>query len=221
MYLQVKEADMTLEDIEPVELARQMTLLDYALFQKIRPSEYNNLAWTKRNKETTSPNLLRFIRRFNEVLPTLKGSRANVRKVGTRSHCPPAFFPVLRMGPEEHPLTPERQEARFCGGQLCQDGGDFPETQQFQRNHADRLRHGGCRCASAPEDLREGATQVANQIRRNARAHVFVGLLQILPRGKRLIHLFCSFVLCLRPPLAIGSRNSHPSDHSIYGDVPH
>lgn len=57
---------MTLEDIEPVELARQMTLLDYALFQKIRPSEYNNLAWTKRNKETTSPNLLRFIRRFNE-----------------------------------------------------------------------------------------------------------------------------------------------------------
>jgi son of sevenless-like protein len=50
-----------------VELARQMTLLDYALFQKIRPSEYNNVAWTKKNKEIASPNLLRFIRRFNDV----------------------------------------------------------------------------------------------------------------------------------------------------------
>jgi len=44
-----------------------MTLLDYALFQKIRPSEYNNVAWTKKNKEILSPNLLRFIRRFNDV----------------------------------------------------------------------------------------------------------------------------------------------------------
>lgn len=60
-------AELTLDDIEPVELARQMTLLDYALFQKIRPSEYNNVAWTKKNKEIASPNLLRFIRRFNDV----------------------------------------------------------------------------------------------------------------------------------------------------------
>lgn len=67
-FVQVKDAtELVLDDIEPVELARQMTLLDYALFQTIRPSEYNNLAWTKKNKETISPNLLRFIRRFNEV----------------------------------------------------------------------------------------------------------------------------------------------------------
>ena len=56
-----------LDDLDPVEIARQLTLIDYELFQRIRPSEFNNLAWTKKNKEVDAPNLIRMIRRFNDV----------------------------------------------------------------------------------------------------------------------------------------------------------
>jgi len=58
-----------LEDVDAKEMARQLTLMDYELFQRIRPSEFNNLAWTRKTKEIDAPNLLCMIRRFNEVLP--------------------------------------------------------------------------------------------------------------------------------------------------------
>ena len=55
---------MTVEDISVVELARQLTLVDYELFQRIRVSECLSCAWTK-NKEGNFLN--RVSRRFNEV----------------------------------------------------------------------------------------------------------------------------------------------------------
>ena len=46
--------------IHPIEFARQFTLLEYELFKKVKPSELVDCAWTKKDKERTSPNLLRF-----------------------------------------------------------------------------------------------------------------------------------------------------------------
>lgn len=49
------------------ELARQMTILTYEIFSKIKPTEFINSSWTKPNKELNSPNILALIRRSNDL----------------------------------------------------------------------------------------------------------------------------------------------------------
>lgn len=48
--------------IHPIEFARQFTLLEYELFKKVKPAELVDSAWTKKDREEISPNLLRFKR---------------------------------------------------------------------------------------------------------------------------------------------------------------
>jgi len=55
------------DDISPIEIARQMTLVDYNLCRAIEPMECLGLAWTKPDKEERASNLLQMIRRFNQV----------------------------------------------------------------------------------------------------------------------------------------------------------
>lgn len=48
------------------EIARQLTLIDfYDFFVRIEPMELLEQRWMKKNKEQLSPNVLRFVRRFN------------------------------------------------------------------------------------------------------------------------------------------------------------
>jgi hypothetical protein len=49
------------------EIARQLTLMEFVLYRNIKPWEFFNQAWTRKNKETTSANVLKMIKRFNEV----------------------------------------------------------------------------------------------------------------------------------------------------------
>jgi hypothetical protein len=88
---------LSLDDVEAVELARQMTLLDYELFQRIRPCEYNNLAWTKKNKESLSPNLLRMIRRFNEVSIWVQSTIVNGKSVKKRAAIVDKFVKIAQV----------------------------------------------------------------------------------------------------------------------------
>eukprot|EP01107_Rhizomastix_libera_P014658 TRINITY_DN480_c0_g1_i1.p1 TRINITY_DN480_c0_g1~~TRINITY_DN480_c0_g1_i1.p1 ORF type:complete len:966 (-),score=285.56 TRINITY_DN480_c0_g1_i1:142-3039(-) len=53
--------------IDPVEIARQLTLIEYNLYMKIRPQECLGCAWSKKDKEVTSPNILAMTKRFNQV----------------------------------------------------------------------------------------------------------------------------------------------------------
>jgi len=57
----------SLLDIEPIEVARQLTLVEYNLYKKIRPYECINQNWNRSDKEKIAPNILSFINRFNEV----------------------------------------------------------------------------------------------------------------------------------------------------------
>lgn len=61
------KSTMTILDLHPEEVARQMTIIDSNLFRGIKPQEFLNLGWTKSDKETRAPGILAMISSFNHV----------------------------------------------------------------------------------------------------------------------------------------------------------
>ncbi|KAH3759227.1 Ras guanine nucleotide exchange factor [Pelomyxa schiedti] len=57
----------TFEEIDPIEIARQMSLQEFELYVNIQAKELLSLSWSKKDKEKRSPNLLAMIHRFNTV----------------------------------------------------------------------------------------------------------------------------------------------------------
>ncbi|KAJ3444236.1 ras guanine nucleotide exchange factor i-related [Anaeramoeba flamelloides] len=54
-------------DIDEEEIARQLTLIEFEIYSKIRPPELLNLAWSKSKLKHRAPNVINFIKRFNVV----------------------------------------------------------------------------------------------------------------------------------------------------------
>lgn len=52
---------------QALEIARQLTLIEFQLYRRIAASELLGQAWLKTNREAASPNLLALVRRFNLV----------------------------------------------------------------------------------------------------------------------------------------------------------
>ncbi|EGG21142.1 RasGEF domain-containing protein [Cavenderia fasciculata] len=60
--------DKFLFNFDIIDVATQITLIEFELFKSIRPQELIDLAWTKsKTKTKTSPNVVRFIDHFNNV----------------------------------------------------------------------------------------------------------------------------------------------------------
>ncbi len=54
-------------DISALELARQLTILEYTSYKAIQPHEFFNNAWNSSEKEKLSPNIIKISNSFNNV----------------------------------------------------------------------------------------------------------------------------------------------------------
>eukprot|EP01126_Amoeba_proteus_P049883 TRINITY_DN5854_c0_g2_i2.p1 TRINITY_DN5854_c0_g2~~TRINITY_DN5854_c0_g2_i2.p1 ORF type:complete len:341 (+),score=83.29 TRINITY_DN5854_c0_g2_i2:219-1241(+) len=57
----------TFLDVHPLELARQLTITDFELFQGIEAVELIGCPWTKKGAELNAPHVMEMIKRFNNI----------------------------------------------------------------------------------------------------------------------------------------------------------
>lgn len=58
---------LSILDVHPEEIARQITLIDSALYRKIKPAEFLNSGWTRADKDSKSPGIVAMISSFNVI----------------------------------------------------------------------------------------------------------------------------------------------------------
>ncbi|KAI8613914.1 ras guanine nucleotide exchange factor domain-containing protein [Chytriomyces sp. MP71] len=71
---------LNIMDIDPLELARQLTLIEAELFVNIKPREFLDMAWMKDNKEVKSPNITRMVHWSNHCIQWLATEILSVKE---------------------------------------------------------------------------------------------------------------------------------------------
>ncbi|KAJ3427944.1 guanine nucleotide exchange factor [Anaeramoeba flamelloides] len=87
-------SDFSLLDLDPVEFARQETLIEHDIYTKIRPPELLNQAWSKEKTKHRSPNVLALIQRFNSLSGWVTSTILLFNKIRKRSKLINKFIKV-------------------------------------------------------------------------------------------------------------------------------
>lgn len=66
-FSQKMEPTFHIKRAKPLDIAIQLSLIEYYMFSMIQPDEFFNQAWLKNNKEDKSPNITAITKRFNWV----------------------------------------------------------------------------------------------------------------------------------------------------------
>jgi hypothetical protein len=64
----IKGLELRISDIDPLEIARQLCLIEFDLFSRIHPREFVGLSWMKDDKEIRAPNIIKMVRWSNHVV---------------------------------------------------------------------------------------------------------------------------------------------------------
>ncbi|KAL6047267.1 Guanine-nucleotide dissociation stimulator CDC25 [Balamuthia mandrillaris] len=67
LFKNIFSRNLTFNDMDELELARQMTLIEFDIFQQIKPSELLKCAWSKAKLKSRAPHVLQLSDRFNRV----------------------------------------------------------------------------------------------------------------------------------------------------------
>jgi son of sevenless-like protein len=80
-----KVAALELSDWPAVEVARQMSLLEFSVFERIQPKEALNQSWNKENRETKAPNIHKMIQQTNTLVNWIANEVLKHDKVANRT----------------------------------------------------------------------------------------------------------------------------------------
>ena len=58
---------LELKDLHPTDIARQLALAEFEVFESIKLDEFSNGNWCGTEKEKKAPNILRMVAQFNQV----------------------------------------------------------------------------------------------------------------------------------------------------------
>eukprot|EP01133_Synstelium_polycarpum_P008684 gene8684-10202_t len=81
-------------DVEEEEVARQMTLIEFEIYKKIKPPELLNQSWNKTKLKHRAPNVLKMIDRFNNVSMWVATMIIQTQKVKARARMMTRFIKI-------------------------------------------------------------------------------------------------------------------------------
>eukprot|EP01156_Anaeramoeba_ignava_P021511 Anaeramoba_ignava/c19193_g1_i2.p1 GENE.c19193_g1_i2~~c19193_g1_i2.p1 ORF type:complete len:535 (-),score=203.66 c19193_g1_i2:48-1652(-) len=76
---------LSIFDIDEEEIARQLTIIDFEIFQKIQSSELLNKAWTNPKLKHRTPNVIQLIYRYNDLSKWVPNSILQSKKLKGRT----------------------------------------------------------------------------------------------------------------------------------------
>lgn len=84
-YTSGATSPFVLLDFDAVEVARQLTLIDFQYYQGIEPREYLDSNWRKKDKHTLSPNIGKLVIWSTSVSNWIISEILNVKDIQTRA----------------------------------------------------------------------------------------------------------------------------------------